>query len=457
MYFEKEIERAVRHQASLDKQISKTQEEIKSITTNIKDLIKNSKYDFSDYSSIVLKQNGKKRFIKRYKDLYSTESILCQCIKQILDRAFKVQYPNRNKTIKSIFGFLSAIKQMSEFTIIKFDFKDYFNSLSAIYIFEKILKLKLLDRFEANLVKEFVYKTKYSYAGFNTSNVMAEIISKYFDEAIRQKFISKGILYFERYIDDSILILNRHIEENNIKIMLNEILQEIFHDNNINTNYKCKTSFNDEKFQYISKQSLSDSLDVIDFLGYEFGFSLKGNKVDIKYGITKDKRDKYNNRLDKLIFCYSNNPNNKNLELLRHMIIFFTSRTVYINKRFRSNIWKVKGFISNYGELRYLLGTGFIEEDTEQFLKNMVDDAFVRAKISKPYFLKNCQSVSGYNLFNNMKANKTILLVEYIGYNYDSLVNLCKKIDIKDIDINGKKRGYGNLVRDYLIKVKVGY
>ena len=56
-----------------------------------------------------------------------------------------------------------------------------------------------------------------------------------------------------------------------------------------------------------------------------------------------------------------------------------------------------------------------------------------------------------------MKRNKTILLVDNIGYDYSSLKNLCKQIDISDTDAYGKKRGYGTLVRDYLIKVKVGY
>ena len=64
---------------------------------------------------------------------------------------------------------------------------------------------------------------------------------------------------------------------------------------------------------------------------------------------------------------------------------------------------------------------------------------------------------NGYNLFENMKRNKTILLVDNIGYDYSSLKNLCKQIDISDTDACGKKRGYGTLVRDYLIKVKVGY
>ena len=62
-----------------------------------------------------------------------------------------------------------------------------------------------------------------------------------------------------------------------------------------------------------------------------------------------------------------------------------------------------------------------------------------------------------YNLFNSMQANNTILLVDRIGYNHNSLIKLCKKLDINTIDQYGNTKGYGTLVKEYLIKVKVGY
>jgi hypothetical protein len=65
--------------------------------------------------------------------------------------------------------------------------------------------------------------------------------------------------------------------------------------------------------------------------------------------------------------------------------------------------------------------------------------------------------MSGYNLFDNMKRNKTLLLVKHIGYDYQALVKLCDSIGINGTDSKGVKRGYGTLVRDYLIKTKVGY
>lgn len=460
MQIQREIERAVRHQVAIDTQTVKSPEDVALVVESTKKSLQNSTYDFSNSDSIVLHQNGKKRFVKLYPNPYSAESVLCQCVKQILDRTFKVKYPNRNRTIKSLFAILSAVKQMSDFTIVKFDFKDYFNSISTIYLFEKFLKHKLLDRFEEDLIKDFSYKTQYTYAGLSTSNTMAEIIARHFDDAVRQALASKGILFFERYIDDSVLIINEHIDEKEISNILETALQTIFHDDTIKTVSKCKTKFNSSKFQYISKRMLSTVPQSLDYLGYEFWFSLNSKEfVEIKYGITQDKRDKYSKRIDKLIACYIDPAHTDygNLELLRHRIAAFSSREVYLNKRFRSNIWKVKGFISNYGELRYLLDTGLVHDDTEKFLRNMITDAFKRTAIAEPYFLKGSKGVAGYNLLENMKVNKTILLVEHIGYSYNSLVKLCNQIGIDAFDVHGKRRGYGTLARDYLIRVKVGY
>lgn len=458
MQIEKEIERAVRRQAALDHEETKTNAELNNIIENIKKSFAEKTYNFGNFSTIILNQSGKKRLAKVYSEPYSPENILCQCVKQILDRAFKVKYPNRNKSIKALFGILSAIKNMSDFTIVKFDFKDYFNSVSTEYVFEKFLQLKLLDRIESDFIKIFTSNTKYTYAGLCTSNIIAEIVAKSFDDEVRQVFISKGILFFERYIDDCILILNNPIEQNEIKDILEKILTKIFHDKEINTTKKCKTRFNNSKFQYVSKRTIGNITTSIDYLGYEFFFTAKNDKINIEYGITMAKQDKYNRRIDELLMCYTNNKHAdfENLELLRHRILAFTTRTVYVTKRFRSNLWKVKGFISNYGELRYILESDLIHCDTNLFLKNMVQDAFKRANTHVPYFLTGNQD-NGYSLFYNMKVNKTLLFINHIGYDYKSLAQLCSKIGLSSTTSTGKRRGYGNLVRDYLIKTKVGY
>ena len=87
----------------------------------------------------------------------------------------------------------------------------------------------------------------------------------------------------------------------------------------------------------------------------------------------------------------------------------------------------------------------------------MVENAFRRAELPPPYFITGSIGKSGYNLFENMKVNKTLLFVEHIGYSKHALERLCSQVGINLFDCEGKMRSYGNLVRDYLIKVKVGY
>lgn len=173
----------------------------------------------------------------------------------------------------------------------------------------------------------------------------------------------------------------------------------------------------------------------VDFLGYEFVFHLNNrNKVELSCGVTEAKRQKYNKRMDEFIKSYQGRgtiPSEKgDLELLRHRIAAFTQRTVYISKHFNSSQWKVKGFIANYGELRYLTDTNLIDSDTKQFLDNMVNEAFERAGLPLPYFIKGAYGNRGYNLLENLKHNKTMLLVEHIGIDKTTLEKMCAKIGI---------------------------
>lgn len=450
MILKNEIQRAVKHlnaNAPVNARIDDAQIEA-AVIQAIADL-ESGNYDFSNFDSIVLKQGIKKRHVKLYK-LFSTENILCQYIKQILDKRFKVKYPNRNKAVHTLFDFLKAIKQMSEFTIIKFDFKDYFNSVSSVYVYEKYIKGQMTDRAEAELVFVFTSQTKYSYAGLNTSNLFSEIIATKFDELVRQAFSEHGLLLFERYIDDTIIILNRHMEKAICDRILDDALQEIYYDTSISTAVPCKTKFNPSKFKMITRRSLTAVPSSIDFLGYEFFFKTdaKGKSV-IQYGITSEKRIKYNDRIDEIIEDYKQN---NDVELLRHRILAFASRTVYMSKKYNNNVWKAKGFINNYGELRFLIDTSLLHPDTEAFLKDMIEDAFSRNTVSLPYFLIEARNQRGYNLLKNMVANRTLLLAEHVGYDKVGLEKLCEQIGIV---VSGK--GYGALVQQYLIKTMVGY
>ena len=298
MIFENMISNAVYNQVERNSLNRKTDIEMDAIADNIKTKYLNNEYDFSKMDTLILNQNGKKRLVKQY-ETYSVENILCICIKQVLDKVYKIKYVNRNKTIHNLFGILSAIPQMQEFTIVKFDFKDFFNSISSEYVFEYSIRDRLINRNDLDLVKKFCSEIKYAYAGLPTSNIIAEIIAKSFDERLKKKLPANNVVFYERYIDDCLIILNTNVELTDIKEILDSTLKEVFFIDYEDVT-KCKAKFSSKKFQYISHRQLSncskESNDstVFNYLGYEFTFVLdKKSKVVINYGITQDKINKY--------------------------------------------------------------------------------------------------------------------------------------------------------------------
>ena len=230
MRIEKEIARATKHVAATDTQASLSSEALSQMASRVLTDALAGTYSFEDAEIIVLQQGTKKRLVKRYKDRYSTESILCQCIKQVLDNDFKIRYPNRNKISRALFGILPTTIQMVDFTIVRFDFKDYFNSISTEYTYKKYIESRISDRFTRDLVGDFCKKTKYAFAGLPTSNAIAEIIAAEFDARIEQEFNSLGAVFYSRYIDDSVLILNKYVSQDSIRNKLDSILESVFRD-----------------------------------------------------------------------------------------------------------------------------------------------------------------------------------------------------------------------------------
>ncbi|SEL33329.1 reverse transcriptase domain-containing protein [Ruminococcus albus] len=466
-----EIEKIVKYRnASLLFKDRKNEFALASIIDRIKNDYKNYNFNFSEFENISLKQMDKVRHIKKYKD-FSTEEVLCIYLKRVLDRKFHIKYPNRNEYMHSLFDMISALSKMNDFSIYRFDFKDFFNTVSSEYVFKKFILASSLERDQLDLLEKFVKETKYAYAGLNTSNIICEIIAKHFDEILTQKFKHYGLIFYRRYIDDGILIFNTRIDEAKCLSIINETINEVFDDKGINVIKRCKTRINESKSKYISIRDMKSNIGSItlngasrkkldekefDFLGYEFRIiswlykKKMGLRFEIvfKYGITQQKIDKYTNRIKKIIDDYIKD---KDVELLRHRLKAFTHRTVYQVQRNNSMIWKSKGFISNYTELRYR--TDSLTKETTTFLKKSILNYCRREFRGKlPYFLKGKEDESIYSLMNNLENNRTLLFVEPIGINQSGLEKLCKQIGI---ETSNKK--YEDLVGEYLIKVNVGH
>ena len=450
----REIKKIIEYQnSSLLLQDRKNEAAINLITEKVIEDYKNKRYDFSKFTDISIKQIGKIRHTKSFEP-FSCEEILCIYLKRVLDRKFHIKYPNRNEYIHSLFDTVSALHNMNDYSIFRFDFEDFFNSVSSEYVFKKYISSSSLERYQIELFEKFVNETKFAYAGLNTSNIFCEIIAQKFDELLALKFKGHGLIFYRRYIDDGILIFNKRVGLDQCLSCISEVIEDIFFDKMVIPAKKCRTRLNNSKTKYLSSYDLAtlNCDGEFDFLGYKFvlspKFDNKGQiKTKFKYGITQKKIDKYTRRVDGLIKEYQSNGN---VELLRHQIKAFSFRTVYQIPKYKSFVWKSKGFISNYQELRYRMD--LLTDETKDFMQNVILNAFRNKGIVLPYFLTNDTKESIYNLYNNMSRYRTLLFVEPIGINKDGLDKLCKQIDIWD-----PSKDYDGLVRDYLIKVKVGH
>jgi hypothetical protein len=384
--------------------------------------------------------------VRLYNEM-SCETILCTYIKRLIDNEFKIKYPNRNTYINMLFGAIGAIEQMNDFVVVKIDFKDYFNSVSSKYVYKKFVEQSNISRDGRDIMLDYVDNNEYCYAGLSASNAMAEIIAKEFDREISKKFIKHGVVFYKRYVDDCLLILNKYIDECEVIKLINEIIKAVYSDSTIDAP-RCKVAINSSKFNYIARRKINDTSKpmVFNFLGYEFVAKMNGGKLKFKYGITKDKIDKYRKQIENIVAEYTE-TNNTNV--LRHRLKTYCARVVYRIKRYKTMIWKSKGFISNYNELKNHMEE--LTTETSEFLKNAVVDAFNERGCKIPFFLKNREEETPFSLFNGLRKNRAIILDQTIGLNLKAIRNLCREVGITSVG----KYSYDRCVREYLITMKL--
>lgn len=409
----------------------------------VKSAISNNKIDFNSKTHFVLKQQSKKRFGYMY-NKNSIEYIVCLYLKKRIDKEFNIKYPNRNKIIRTLFSTLTLLKNMQDFTIYKFDFKDFFNSISSSYVNQIYIEGSNLSRTEKSLLTQYYDNFRYTFSGLSISNTLCELIARDFDNILKQKLKDFGIIFYQRYIDDGLIISNINMDEKNLETIIEEVISTVFYRHNISI--KCKVKLNPDKSIYISKRNLHETK-ILKYLGYQINFELKSNQMTLSYGMTQEKIHKYQNKLNKLI---SDNIKSKlSEELLRQKVKAFCHRIVYLSSHKNEIIWKSKGLIANYKELQYHLSN--LTPSTKDFLKNAVKNAFIYNQIPLPYYLKSDKN--SYTLINTLEKEKSMIFVEHIGYDLNTLRKLAKRIGIREAD----KLNYNQLLAKYLIALKVGF
>ena len=424
-----------------------TEDEIDDWCEECRYAIQTETYDFSSFSREVYSQSGKKRVIYSFPKL-SVENMLSHYLKQQLDRAFHIKYASRRKIINLLFNTLVATKNMNDFVIVRADFKSFFDSVKSEYVYEKYILPSIIKREDKQLLEKYVENFKYCYAGLCLSNGMTEIVCKDFEIVLKARLSEYGVFFYERYVDDMLIMFNNYISENRIKNIIRETIIEVF------GSCPVRLSSSPGKFSYISRRNLVPSQN-FNFLGYEF-FILKtvngrGDEIiDFEYGIAEKKRTKYSNMIERAFINYKLTGND---EVFRQQLKIFSSRVVIARQILGSNFdWLTKGVIANYNELQNVCH--YLNVDTKTFLSDLFYQLLRKYDIKRPYFLpkRTSNEESIYNLYSNMKRNRSLLFEESIGVPQEVVLEWIHKID-PFYSAYGKD--YYRIVVEYLEMIKI--
>ena len=390
-------------------------------------------------------QNSK-NIKQEYREVYvvAKKSIAEVCLKYLkkrLDKEFNISYPNRFQIMNECISVTENLRYMSKFVIFKYDFKDFFNSVSSQRVFDEYIINSSMKKNEIALLEKLVHNFKKCYAGLATSNSLIEIKAKDFDMRLQIHLRDYGMIFYKRYVDDGLIIFNKFVSEDTIKSILYKTVSEIFGQ---------EVKINEDKCIYINQ---SNHVDSFNYLGYEFIIN-KGDKYNIKYGITSEKRKRFENKITGIVNKFKKD---ENIELFRTRLQFMLSRVVFFNcSRYRKEIkWQVIGVSGNYMELRRFIDIeNKITTDTLTFLKDSVYDIIEHELGANniPYFLK--KSKEKYSLYFYMKNNKSIVFHPNIGWSQDYLSKRLKKINFNKA-YNLKGKSYREIVSIFCDKLKL--
>ena len=404
--------------------------------------VQDGAYDFSSFSKKTYSQAGKKRILYSFKTR-TVENMLCHYLKCQLDAAFHIKYPSRSKIINLLFNTIVATKNMNDFVIIRADFKSFFDSVNSKYVYEKYILPSILKREDKQLLETYVDNFKYCYAGLCLSNGMTEIICKDFDIVLKAKLSEYGIFFYERYVDDMLIMFNNYISEAKIKSIINETIRKVF------GSCPVRLSNDPEKFSYISRRSLSSNQS-FNFLGYEYHINKNNDEIRFEYGISKKKRIKYSNIIERAFINYKLSGNE---ELFRQQLKIFSSRVVIARQIQGSSFdWLTKGVVANYNELRNFIG--YLHSDTQEFLTDLFYQLLKKHNLKRPYFIpkKTSCEESIYSMYSNIKRNRTLLFEENIGIPKDIILDWIHKINPS---YSSYGKDYYRIVIEYLEIIKI--
>lgn len=379
-----------------------------------------------DFNSVIATKTitrfGKTREVHYVFDKHSDEfKAMCKLADalKVLDEYKRMTY---TQITESIIKNLQSLKHAKEFTIVKFDFVSYFESLSTKYIYDYILKDKLDDK-AREIMNAYCAQVPYAYAGIGISNTFADIMTNVFKEQLLTNLCKEGIVGAYSYVDDFVLIFDKIISKEQVIDVINSTIAQVFGKEHDVPN-KVSIYTKGPKFNYLTSENLP--LSFVN-LGYLFNVAKGKDGISFTISLPKYKQDAFKNLIKKVI-----TENAGNVEALRTYLYAYAHRIVTKVKG-ANNKGKNVSFsrlsssyiLSNYYE--------YFDESSIAFYKNAIFDCFDELGLALPYYLADRSESSPYNLHHNIVKHKALVLNKKFGLPYKNLVKLVQPITDKDL------------------------
>lgn len=255
------------------------EQQISFFQNDILQKVKNKQYDFSNFRKQVLttKKGGKKRkrLLCKYKkpdELFSVEEVLLKTIEQTIKQGLHFRTRGRKQIVRKMLRVFDELNSLENFTIFCFDFKNFYESISNQFVYEKYLKKVNFCDSEQQILEEYVSIFPHCMQGICLSNLFAEIVAHDLDGQIKKKFKKFELMHYLRLMDDGLVILS----EDGSKEMCFAIVQECvekLNEKSKNCMFPNKLKLNEEKFKFLSSKEKARR--EFAFLRYNFVFSEK--------------------------------------------------------------------------------------------------------------------------------------------------------------------------------------
>lgn len=406
-------------------------------------LYKDNLYSFSRFNKQIYHYKGtnhKRRLILTYKnkgELFTIEEVLLKLLYREISKKLKIKPRLRGQIVKEFFSSINKIKSQDKFTIISFDLKNYFESVSNEFVYNTYIKDLPLEREEKELLESYISLFPHCMQGLSLSNLFSEILARDIDKLIASAFKKYNLSFYNRYVDDGFIILHAQLDEETCLNIIEKCLDEI---NKASANFKYKNKVTLSKLKFRCISSSENTARNFSYLGYNFNIDQNNN---FTYGITTAKQTKFFEKVKNII------ANCDDEGKLRVILKHLTRRVVYSVNNKNKKTWFSRGFAYNYG----LIGRdkNKIDDSTALFLKNFFDDIYKELNLPMPSFLSNKITDNGFNLYNNITKNKALV--------YDEKIGLPKEKLIFDLNILKSKNANEKLSYNQLLKIileKVG-